>query len=138
MAIFDELKSIAGVLQEAGKIEQYRQILDAQKELLEMQNKIYSIESENRDLRGKLETIKSLIFEKNAYWINNDNKKDGPFCSCCWDDHKKTIRMQPEGNPAYYSCPKCNNKRVIIYPERDTVRNQFHNNDQSFFSNPGM
>ena len=34
MAIFDELKSVAGVLQEAGKIEQYRQILDAQKELL--------------------------------------------------------------------------------------------------------
>ena len=40
MAIFDELKSVAGVLQEAGKIEQYRQILDAQKELLEMQKQI--------------------------------------------------------------------------------------------------
>jgi len=28
MGIFDELKTVAGVLQEAGKIEQYKQILD--------------------------------------------------------------------------------------------------------------
>ena len=40
MTIFDELKSVAGVLQEAGKIEQYWQILGAQKELLEMQVRI--------------------------------------------------------------------------------------------------
>ncbi len=30
MAIFDELKSVGKVLQEAGKIEQYQQILDTQ------------------------------------------------------------------------------------------------------------
>lgn len=38
---------------------------------------------------------KSLIFENSCYWINEDDKKDGPFCSCCWDDNKKTIRMLP-------------------------------------------
>lgn len=120
MAIFDELKSIAGVLQEAGKIEQYRQILDAQKELLEMQKQILDLENENKEIKEKLKTQGSLVFENNAYWTVKDDKKDGPYCSCCWDDDRKTIRMQPCGNPAYFDCPKCKNKSVKIYPERDT------------------
>lgn len=119
MAIFDELRSVAGVLQEAGKIEQYRQILDAQKELLEMQKRISDLETESKDLKEKLETKESLVFENNAYWIDKDGKRDGPFCSCCWDDNKKTIRMQPCGNPAFCSCPKCTNKTVKVFPGRD-------------------
>ncbi len=93
MAIFDELKSVASTLQEAGKIEQYRQILDAQKELLEMQKQIADLTSENRELKERLAIKESLIFKDNAYWIEKDNKKDGPFCTCCWDNDKKTIRM---------------------------------------------
>jgi hypothetical protein len=133
MAIFDELKSVAGVLQEAGKIEQYRQILDAQKELLEMQKRISDLESDNKSLKEKLEIKDSLIFDRNAYWIEKNSKKDGPFCSCCWDDNRKTVRMQPCGNPAFYSCPKCTNKTVKIYPEQDVVARQFRDNSQSFF-----
>jgi hypothetical protein len=127
MAIFDELKSIAGVLQEAGKIEQYRQILDIIKELLEIQKKNFDLETENRSLKDKLETKNSLVFERNSYWTQNGDVKDGPFCTCCWDDHRKTIRMQPCGNPAYYNCPKCENKNVEIFAERDIRRNQFNN-----------
>ena len=134
MAIFDELKSIGKVLQEAGKIELYQQILEVQEKLLEMQKKISDLENENKELKEKLEIKDLLIFEKNSYWIEKEGKKDGPYCSCCWDDGKKTIRMQPCGNPAFYDCPKCSNKAVKVYPEKDIVRNQFRNNDQNFFN----
>jgi hypothetical protein len=113
--IFDELKSIGNVLQEAGKIEQYKQILEAQKDLLEMQKKIFDLENENKDLKEKLELKEKINFDRNSYWI----EKDGPFCTCCWDDSRKTVRMQPGGNPAFYSCPKCENKHIKIYPEKD-------------------
>lgn len=118
MSIFEELKSVASTLQEAGKIEQYRQILEAQKELLQMQKTIADLDVENKELKEKLKIQESLVFKDNAYWINRENKNDGPFCSCCWDDNQKTIRMQPCGNPAYYDCPKCKNKSVQIYPDR--------------------
>jgi Zn finger protein HypA/HybF involved in hydrogenase expression len=118
MPIFDDLKSVANTLREADKIPQYQQILDALEKLIEMQNKIFILETENKDLKESLKIQKSLTFENNAYWINLDGKKDGPYCSCCWDDNKKTIRMQSYGNPAYYSCPKCDNKNVEIYPEK--------------------
>ena len=110
MAIFDELKSIGKVLQEAGKIEQYKQILEAQEKLLEMQRKIDNLESENKELKNKINLKESLIFERNAYWIpKNDDIKDGPFCSHCYDDCGKLIRMRI-GNyqtAGWAYCPKC-------------------------------
>lgn len=134
MAIFDELKSVAKTLQEANKIPQYEQILGVQEKLLEMQNRIFELDTENKEMKEKLKTKESLIYERNAYWIEKDDEKnDGPFCSCCWDNDKKTIRMQPCDNPAYYDCPKCKNKSVEVYPEKDppvTSQNFFNNSDE--------
>lgn len=116
MAIFDELKSVANVLREADKIPQYQQILGVLEKLIEMQNRILTLETENKELSESLKTQESLVFKNNAYWIEKEEKKDGPFCSCCWDDNRKTIRMQPCGNPAFFDCPKCKNKSVQIDP----------------------
>jgi hypothetical protein len=108
MAIFDELKSVGKVLQEAGKIEQYKQILEAQEKLLEMQKKIQELENENMELRGSLKIKENLIFEKGMYWILEDNKKDGPFCSVCYDDKKKLIRLHAGMNERSF-CKACRN-----------------------------
>lgn len=134
MAVFDELKSIGKVFQEAGKIELYQQILSIQEKLLEMQKRISDLDNENKDLKNKLEIKKTLRFKKNSYWIDTD----GPYCTCCWDDNNKTIRMQPCGNPAIYSCPKCENKNIEIYPEKNTLRNQFHIGTQNFFDDSAI
>ena len=102
------LKFIAETFQKAGKFEEYQKISDLMQENEELKK-------ENKKLFEKLKIKESLIFENNAYWTKEDGKKDGPYCSCCWDDNKKTIRMQPCGNPAYFDCPKCENKNVKIY-----------------------
>ncbi len=125
MGVFDELKSVGKILHEAGKLEQYQQILDAMEKMLDMQKNITDLEDENKSLKAKLTFQEDFIFERNAYWIVKDDKKDGPYCSCCWDDQKKAIRMQPCGNPAYFTCPKCENERVEIYPEKD-IPSEFH------------
>lgn len=109
MAIFDELKSVAGVLQEAGKIEQYKQILEVQEKLLEMQKTIIKLESDNKELKEKIEVKNNLFFENNAYWLKKeDGSKDGPYCSRCWDVEKNTVRMKPDANNQYFHrCPQC-------------------------------
>jgi len=122
MAIFDELKSVGKVLQEAGKIEQYKQILEAQQELLEMQKKIQNLEKENTELEGKLKIKENLIHGDNAYWIDSESKKDGPFCSRCWDVDKNLVRLHPCGNPAYYDCPNCKAGSVMVKPEFNPPR----------------
>lgn len=112
MAIFEELKSIAGVLKEADKIEQYQQILDAQQELLKMQSKIAELEDENKSLKEKLRTKESLIYENHAYWTNKEGKKEGPFCSRCWDKNKDLIRMLPYDGLG--NCPECQTTVQIV------------------------
>lgn len=105
--IFDRLKSIWKVLQEAGKIGQYQQILDTQQQLFETQNKIVKLEAENTELKTKLKIKEGLRYENNAYWLIEENKKDGPFCSRCWDVEKNTVRLKSSANPAFRSCPEC-------------------------------
>lgn len=120
MSIINNLKEIGKTLREADKIPQYEQILDVREKLLEIQDNYIKLKDENKELKEQLELKKKLHFEKNAYWILIEgNRKDGPYCTCCWDDNGKLIRMQSYGNPAYYDCPKCKNKGVEIYPERD-------------------
>lgn len=112
MAIFDELKSISKILQEAGKIEQYKQILEIQEKLLEMQNKINLLEEKNKSLSEKLKVRESLIFEKDLYWIQKNDKRDGPFCTNCWDGEDKLMRLHSyeTGYDKGFKCPKCENK----------------------------
>jgi len=108
MAIFDELKSIGKTFQEAGKIEQYQQILNLQQQLLDIQKKINDLEVENKELKDKLQLQDDLIYENNTYWIKKEDKKDGPFCSRCWDVKKNIVRMKKStANPAFHSCPEC-------------------------------
>ena len=128
MAIFNELKSIAKVLQEAGKIEQYKQILEILEKLLEMQKRIADLEDQNKELEEKLKVKDSLTYKNNAYWMVKKDKKDGPFCSRCWDKNKDLIRMHPAADTVYADCPECNNS-VQIDPnynfERDMSKEDF-------------
>ena len=107
MAIFDEIKSIASVLQEAGKIEQYRQILEVQSQLLQMQNDLGKISRENYELKEKLRTKENIVFQNNVYWTKGTTgEMDGPFCSRCWDKNRDLLRAQPISE-TWFQCPEC-------------------------------
>lgn len=110
MSVIEGLKTAGKVLQEAGKIEQYQQILDAQQRMLEMLATISELTEENRILKQQLSARDAMFYENNAYWSKpNDDKSDGPFCSRCWDVDGKTVRLKPGiNNPAFSSCPGCN------------------------------
>lgn len=106
MGAYEALKDAALVLKEAGKIEQYRQILETQEKLLDMQKRISELESENLTLKEQISLTASIEHRNNAYWTAGE-KEDGPFCTRCWDVTKKLVRLHPLGNPAFHGCPEC-------------------------------
>lgn len=111
MGIYEGLKDAGKVLKEANKIEQYKQILEAQEKMLEMQKRITDLESENTSLKDKLGLQENLVYENNAYWILGE-RKDGPFCSRCWEADKKTVHMKAGvNNSSFATCPNC--KHVV-------------------------
>ncbi len=108
MDIFDGLKSAGKVLHEAGKIEQYQQILDALQKLLEMQKKIGELEAGNKKLREDFEIKENLFFEGNMYWFRKDDIKDGPFFFFFWDFERNLVRLHKRVGDDRTYCPKCN------------------------------
>ena len=109
----DDLKKIGQTFYNAGKLKEYRAILEAQKRIFDLQQENADLKEENRNFKKLNNFEKSLIFEKNAFYsIVNNNEKQGPFCPKCWGDENKRLRMQlvnGDGQfPSYWNCPKCN------------------------------
>jgi hypothetical protein len=108
MGIFDVLTTAANIAKESGKLELQGEILSVYEKLLEQQKKISDFEQENKELKEKLKLKEQLHFEKNAYWIIDGGKKDGPYCTKCKDSEEKMIRMRiGKYNFGWALCPNC-------------------------------
>ncbi len=75
--------------------------LDLYKKLAELQNSVFGLQEENRELKDQLgrltdqlSTQQSLKHDGERYWSEKDGKRDGPFCAVCWDIDKKLVRMR--------------------------------------------
>jgi len=104
MGIFETAKTAANVLKEAGKIEEYKQILELLDKLLELQKKNADLEAENKKLREDFKTKEKLDYRNNSYWIG----ADGPYCSRCWEKENILLRMHYGSGDNYAHCPECN------------------------------
>jgi hypothetical protein len=80
-------------------------------QLSEIKIQVASLLSENDQLKRELAQKKStqLVFKNFAYFTDQG---DGPFCSTCYDNNGKTIRLAalPKGfrNLATHTCAVCN------------------------------
>ncbi len=111
MISFGDIKSIADVLKEAGKIKQYRQILKFQQDLQDLQNENIGLKTKNKELNEKLKIKGKIKYKDPFYWLENHDIEDGPFCSACWDSKKELSRI-PSYNKGNWKieCPVCHNK----------------------------
>ncbi|MDR2682189.1 MAG: hypothetical protein LBB29_04055 [Holosporaceae bacterium] len=83
--------------------------LKYKEENLKLKEKILELQKENSKLKESLLDQCSMVFEKNVYYkINADDKKEGPFCSGCYDKDQKKIRLHnTTQNFNDYRCPIC-------------------------------
>ncbi len=95
MGIVDTLKETVGLIQKVDNIDLYQK-------MLELQTQTVALVEENRALRDRLAVRDQLAFRRNAYWRGDD----GPYCSRCWDDETKLIRLHDDGK-WLPQCPKC-------------------------------
>lgn len=84
-------------------------ILNLKTRILELEEEKLNLKTETHELKQKLEDKNkyNLIFKNNSYWNTQKNGEEGPFCSACWDNNKKTIRLKKYGD--VHQCPVCKN-----------------------------
>jgi hypothetical protein len=78
-------------------------------EMADMQTLLMEKDARIRDLQECLKIKGNLVFEGRYYWLVVGDKKDGPFCQCCYDSKEKLIRLQQCPNPSMWRCNACTN-----------------------------
>ena len=112
MDIIHQIASITKAVVDAGDHELYQKLQD-------INIKAYELQMENIELREKITKMEEKerqyavrIFRDNAYYFDGD----GPFCTKCYDDENKKIRMHERDNETgtvYIECPKCEFSSIL-------------------------
>ncbi|KYH35844.1 hypothetical protein CLTEP_02370 [Clostridium tepidiprofundi DSM 19306] len=116
MDIIDNIKTVVKTLQQMDNLELNRQIIDIETKVMELIEENKEIKRCNEELREKLKIKENLEFENNMYWIKEKDKTIGPFCTRCWDNEKKLLRLHKKDDgwgTIYMECPECITKIVI-------------------------
>jgi hypothetical protein len=118
------LKTITGVIRDAGKIDLTQQVIDLQQTLLallaenaELTARTLELSRERDAARALLEVRDAFAFDQNAYWRIEAEVRDGPYCSRCFDAENKAVRLT-QNTTNVGACPNCKH-RVRLDGPRD-------------------
>jgi ribosomal protein S27AE len=124
MSIIDQVKDVAKLAQEYGKIDLYQKAVDLQSQVTDLaaQNFVLSMAlTESRqqiaDLQDKLRLKGQVEYRRGVYYIKKDDgTNDGPFCSRCWEaDH---LLIHVDRNDHRYHCRNCEPHMKVKPPLR--------------------
>ncbi|RPF50302.1 hypothetical protein [Aquisalibacillus elongatus] len=110
MSLYSFSKDVAKVAKEAGNINLYSQILEIQEKALELQNENAELKKQIEELKDNSDIAKQLITQDNVYYLENVEGNDGPFCTGCWDNSSKLIRLhvnERDNARSLTNCTKC-------------------------------
>lgn len=110
MSLYEMAKDAVSIAQKADNIELIQKLLDIGNEAQILQQKVIDLSKENTKLKEHIQIKDKLKFINNTYILQTENEDDfGPYCTTCWDDRSKLIRLHKDGGRYY--CPVC--KRLI-------------------------
>lgn len=106
MELLEKLKSITLAVSAAGNYELYQQLQEISQQTYELTIENLQLKEDIRKLQDKQKNEETRIYKNGVYYFG----EDGPFCTKCYDDEEKKIRMCEEDNnigTIYNVCPKC-------------------------------
>ena len=107
MGVIETVKDIGVLVQKLDNMDLVKRLVELQEQVYEVVTENRDLKEQNRSLREKLATRQQLAFRKNAYWRDDD----GPFCSRCWDSDGQLVRLQTQ--QGYHpQCPKCDHSAI--------------------------
>lgn len=106
MSLIENIKSIAKTVSDAGNHELYQKLDEVSKEIYELSLENMQLKEELMILKQKQDENAVKVFKDGAYYFGDD----GPYCTNCYDDLGKKIRVHEEDDnmgTIYNACPKC-------------------------------
>jgi hypothetical protein len=88
-------KDIIELVKKGSTLEAQEKILELREAAIELQEENIELKEQVSNLTLELKTKVEMVFNGHVYYKQTDDLKDGPFCPCCFDSNKKTIRIHP-------------------------------------------
>lgn len=109
MDIVHQIASVTKAIVDAGDHELYQKLQDISVQAYELQMENIELKEKIRAFEEKEKDDTTKEFKNQTYYFS----EEGPYCTKCYDDESKKIRMLEEDNnmgSIYYVCPKCKNR----------------------------
>ena len=123
MDVIKFLKDVLVVAQKSNDIEMTQKVISAQEAVINMQDKITKLQSENKKLKEKKNIKNKVERYRNIpiITLKDDNSKI-LYCANCYDSNEKIIQLEVRGNNRCH-CKTCNSFCYIDYsPDADKIR----------------
>ena len=112
MWLYDAMKDVAKLAQQADNIDLYRKLLDLSAQALDLQAENTKLKEENAELRKKRDLANEIVRHKEPYITLRNDVNDLCYCSHCWDSQQLLIQVNCHKNGSF-ECPHC--KATGIY-----------------------
>ena len=111
MGLYEGIKDVAKVVQQADNIDLYKKLLDLSAQALDQQAEIARLKAENEELRKGKDLEATIIRHQNPYLTFSDDTIQVKYCALCWGNEQKLMQMREQqldsGIKLY--CHKCGN-----------------------------
>lgn len=111
MGLYDGIKDVAKIVQQADNIELYGRLLDLSAQALDMQEEIARLKRENEEIKRQNAIEKDIEYHIDPFLTRESDSLPIKYCAACWIDKKRLVPLQ-ELLFSNYQCPLCKAKVV--------------------------
>ena len=106
MGWYEAIKDGINVAQKADNIPLVSELIEAQKQILDLVHENERLKIENQKLIRKQDLLKEIERHNDAYITLKNDELKLIYCSNCWDSNQKLVQAQTDEN-GHYECPAC-------------------------------
>lgn len=106
MGWYEAIKDGIMVAQKTDNIPLVSELIDAQKQILDLVQENQKLKEENEKLLKKQDVSQQIERHKDAYITLKDDSQKLIYCSNCWDTKQQLVQAQTNEN-GHYDCPAC-------------------------------
>lgn len=111
MGLYEGIKDVAKVVQQADNVELYKKLLDLGSQALDMQAEIARLYKENAELKKKREISNRVVRHELPIITLREDTQALYYCSHCWDSEEIVIQLNC-GDNGQFECPHCHTKGI--------------------------
>ena len=111
MGLYEGIKDVAKVVQEADNIDLYRKLIDLSKQALDLQAEVLQLHEENTQLKKRKELEEVVVRHEEPVVTRSDDTIEIYYCAHCWDNESRLFQVSCSENGTFI-CPHCNTSGV--------------------------